>query len=267
MTDSTSPPGARPGSDPGGADPTHIVIIGATSAMATHCARLWVMRASVALTLVGRDADRLGRLAMDLRVRNPAARITTHATDLNDPSGIATTVSGLAAQQAIDIALIAQGMLPTQEQCQQDLALANATLVVNGVAPALWAEACAAAMAPRGRGTVALIGSVAGDRGRKSNYVYGAAKGLVTRYAQGLQHRFANSGVKVVLVKPGPTDTPMTAEFKARGARLAAVEDVAQGIVAAIERGTSMVYLPGRWRLIMMIIRHLPARIFNRLDI
>ena len=108
---------------------------------------------------------------------------------------------------------------------------------------------------------------MAGDRGRKSNYVYGAAKGLVTRYAQGMQHRFAGTGVKVVLIKPGPTDTPMTAHLKSQGAKLASVEDVAGQIVDAIERGHTTTYAPRKWALIMMIIRHLPAQIFNKLNI
>ena len=116
-------------------------------------------------------------------------------------------------------------------------------------------------------GTIALIGSVAGDRGRKSNYVYGAAKGLVTRYAQGLQHRFAGTGVKVVLIKPGPTDTPMTAHLKNTGAKLASVESVAKLIVDGVEVGKPVVYAPGKWWLIMMIIRHLPAIIFNKINI
>jgi hypothetical protein len=114
---------------------------------------------------------------------------------------------------------------------------------------------------------LALIGSVAGDRGRKSNYVYGAAKGMVTRYAQGLQHRFAGSAVKVVLIKPGPTDTPMTTHLKAQGAKLTPVEEVAKGIVDAINRGQAVAYVPGKWRLIMWVIRHLPGFVFNKLNI
>jgi hypothetical protein len=131
----------------------------------------------------------------------------------------------------------------------------------------LFAEAFAGHLANAGQGTLALIGSVAGDRGRKSNYVYGAAKGMVTRYAQGLQHRFAGSNVKIVLIKPGPTDTPMTAQLKAQGAKLASVEAVAKGIVNAIDRGQAVVYVPGKWRLIMWVIRHLPGVVFNKLNI
>ena len=110
-------------------------------------------------------------------------------------------------------------------------------------------------------------GDVAGDRGRKSNYVYGAAKGLITRYTQGLQHRLANTGVQVVLIKPGPTDTPMTAHLKQEGGRFASVDDVAKCIVVGIKRSKSVVYAPAKWALIMMIIRHLPEFIFKRMDI
>ena len=131
----------------------------------------------------------------------------------------------------------------------------------------LFAEAFAGHLANAGQGTLALIGSVAGDRGRKSNYVYGAAKGMVTRYAQGLQHRFAGSDVKIVLIKPGPTDTPMTAHLKAQGAKLTPVAEVAQKIVNAINRGQAVTYAPGKWRLIMWVIRHLPRGIFNKLNI
>ncbi|NQW51694.1 MAG: SDR family NAD(P)-dependent oxidoreductase, partial [Rhodospirillales bacterium] len=114
---------------------------------------------------------------------------------------------------------------------------------------------------------IGMIGSVAGDRGRRANYVYGASKALMDRYAQGLQHRFAGSGVKIVLIKPGPTDTPMTAQYKAQGRRLASVESVAQGTVDALERGTPIAYLPRKWQLIMFVVRALPDFIFNRLNI
>lgn len=112
-----------------------------------------------------------------------------------------------------------------------------------------------------------VIGSVAGDRGRRSNYVYGAAKGLVTRYVQGLQHRFAGTAVKAVLVKPGPTDTPMTSHLKQQGSKLAPVEEVAAAIVAGAEHGAAVVYAPKKWAVIMMVIRHLPAAIFNKMNI
>jgi len=244
-----------------------IVIIGATSAMAEECARLWLQGSAIELVLVGRDAVRTERVADDLRVRNPAAMVKVVVSHFIDPMEIQTTVDHIAGDGAVDMALIAHGLLPDQRHCQSDLSACQDALVINGISPVLFAEAFASHMAMSGHGTVAIIGSVAGERGRKSNYVYGAAKGLVTRYAQGLQHRFAGSSVKIVLIKPGPTDTPMTAHLKNQGAKLASVEAVAQGIVNAVDQGLSEVYVPGKWRLIMWVIRHMPAFIFNKLNI
>lgn len=244
-----------------------IVIIGATSAIAERCARRWVQGKPVDLTLVGRDATRVERVAGDLRIRSAHSDIRVVQAEFLDPAAIQATVDNIVAQGLVDIVLIAHGSLPDQSVCQTDLAACRDVLEINGVSPVLYAEAFAKHMAQANRGTLALIGSVAGDRGRKSNYVYGAAKGLVTRYAQGLQHRFAGTGVKVVLIKPGPTDTPMTASLKDMGTKLAPVEDVAREIVYAVERGQTVAYVPRKWRLIMWLIRHMPAVIFNKLDI
>ena len=244
-----------------------IVIIGATSAIAEHCARLWVQNQPVDLTLVGRDTQRIERVATDLKVRSPQSQIRVVQAEFLDPEAIDATVENIVQSGNVDIVLIAHGSLPDQADCQDDLQACREALDVNGVSPVLYAEAFAKQMAKADHGTIALIGSVAGDRGRKSNYVYGAAKGLVTRYAQGLQHRFAGTGVKVVLIKPGPTDTPMTAHLKGKGAKLAPVEGVAKQIVDAVEAGKPLVYAPGKWWLIMMVIRHLPAFVFNKMDI
>ena len=241
-----------------------IVIIGATSSIAEHCARLWVARGPVALTLVGRDRARTERVAADLRVRGAQASVEVETVDFEDARAIAALAARLDTP---DLVLVAHGSLPEQAACQQDLAACASALAVNGVSPVLFAEAFAAGFAAAGRGTLVLIGSVAGDRGRRSNYVYGAAKGLVTRYAQGLQHRFAGTAVKVVLVKPGPTDTPMTAHLKQGGARMASPEEVALLIVDGAERGTPLVYAPKKWALIMMVIRHLPSFVFNKMNI
>jgi decaprenylphospho-beta-D-erythro-pentofuranosid-2-ulose 2-reductase len=244
-----------------------IVIVGATSAIAEHCARLWVKDTVVDLTLVGRDPGKIEKVAADLRVRSPQSVIRVLEANFIDPFAIDQLVDGIVAEGAVHTVLIAHGSLPDQSICQQDLTACNHALTVNGISPALFAEAFAGHMQKSNYGTLAIIGSVAGDRGRKSNYVYGAAKGLVTRYAQGLQHRLANTGVKVVLIKPGPTDTPMTAHLKQQGGRLANVEEVAKLIVKGADQGQPVVYTPGKWALIMMIIRHLPRFVFNRMDI
>jgi decaprenylphospho-beta-D-erythro-pentofuranosid-2-ulose 2-reductase len=244
-----------------------IVIIGATSAIAEQCARLWAKENPSEIVLVGRNRDRVERVASDLKVRSPNTTITSLQLDFLDPSQIQTLVDQLYTAGTVDIALVAHGSLPTQEACQKDLSLCREAMDVNGISPVLFAEAFAAHMQKSNIGTLAVVGSVAGDRGRKSNYVYGAAKGLVARYIQGLQHRLANSKVKVVLIKPGPTDTPMTAHLKQSGAKLAAVDRVAREIVRGTENGCRVVYTPKIWSVIMMIIRHLPYFIFRRMDI
>jgi short-subunit dehydrogenase len=244
-----------------------IVIIGATSAIATHCARQWIQRDETHMTLVGRDLDKLERLAQDLRARSANSSISVQLGSFDHAAGIQTTVDSIADSSQLDIVLIAHGSLSDQTQCQNDLTLCQSELVLNGVSPALFAEAFAQKMLINNRGTIVVLGSVAGDRGRKSNYVYGAAKGLVTRYIQGLQHRLTGSGIKIVLIKPGPTDTPMTASLKEKGAKLAPVDEVAAAILLAADKGVPVAYVPKQWWLIMMIIRHLPNFIFNRMNI
>ncbi|HVL09661.1 MAG TPA: SDR family NAD(P)-dependent oxidoreductase [Burkholderiaceae bacterium] len=247
--------------------PQKIVIIGATSAIAEQCARLWAAGAPAEMVLVGRDQAKTERVAQDLRVRAPRANITSVEADFHDATAIDRLAASLNAASPVDLVLIAHGSLPDQQQCETDLSACRTALEVNGTSPMLFAEAFAGHMQKAGKGTLAIIGSVAGDRGRKSNYVYGAAKGLVTRYAQGLQHRMAGSGVRIVLIKPGPTDTPMTAHLQQAGTRMASAEDVAQCIVRGVQQGKPVVYAPAKWALIMLVIRLLPAVVFNRLNI
>jgi decaprenylphospho-beta-D-erythro-pentofuranosid-2-ulose 2-reductase len=243
-----------------------IVVIGATSSIAEHCCRLWVTAAPVELVLIARDAPKVEKIAADLRVRSPTSTVTTIQGDLLDRTFIQSVVDGAVATGPVDIALIAHGWMP-DNQVGLDLATCEQILDVNAVSPVLFAEAFAAHFVKAGRGTIAVIGSVAGDVTRKTNYLYGASKALLTRYAQGLDHRLIGSGVKVVLIKPGPTDTAMTAQLKAQGRRMAPVEDVARATVDGIRRGKPVVYTPLVWQLIMLIVRHIPRPIFNRLPL
>ena len=244
-----------------------IVVVGATSSIAEHCCRLWVQKGPVELILVARNIALAERIATDLRARGGAVDVSVETMDFLSAPAIADAVARWTGQAPVDIALIAHGVLSPQQPCQDDIGQTREAIEVNGVSPVLFAEAFAGAMERAGNGTIALIGSVAGDRGRRANYVYGASKALMDRYAQGLQHRFARTTVKVVLIKPGPTDTPMTAQYKAQGRKLASVESVAEGTVRAIERGTPVAYLPRKWQLIMFVVRNLPNVIFNRLNI
>lgn len=243
------------------------VIIGATSAIAKECARLWLSEQPAELILVGRDACRLERVAADLQVRCPKSDIRIFQANCLDVKAINDMAEWIADLGVVDVVLIAHGSLPEQSICQNDLIACREVLDVNGISPVLYAEAFAKRMEKTNHGTIALISSVAGDRGRKSNYVYGAAKGMVSCYAQGLQHRFAGTGVKVVLIKPGPTDTPMTAHLKSKGVKLASSETVAKQIIKGIAAGKHVIYTPRQWWLIMAIIRNLPSVIFNKLNV
>ncbi|MGV3517091.1 SDR family NAD(P)-dependent oxidoreductase [Luteitalea sp.] len=247
-------------------NPGSVAIVGATSTIATHVARLWAEQGVGSIVLAGRDGPALESLRDDLVARAPGCTVRVAVHQIADPSSIEAAADDVMASMPVSV-LVAHGDLPDQEACQADPARLVAALQVNGVSAALWAEAVAARLGRQGGGSLVVLGSVAGDRGRKSNYVYGAAKGLLWHYVEGLQHRYAGSPVRIVLVKPGPTDTRMTAHLKARGANLAPPRQVAARIVRAAAGPAGVVYAPARWRLIMAVIRHLPAFVFNRLDI
>jgi decaprenylphospho-beta-D-erythro-pentofuranosid-2-ulose 2-reductase len=242
-----------------------ILIVGATSSIAEHCARLWVAQPNVSFVFIVRDKKKANDIASDLMVRNLSAKFETLEIDFLDPKQISTVVDQIFKTAPVDLAFIAQGILSNQKECQKDLVANRNSLNVNAISPVLFAEKIIGHMEQINYGTLALIGSVAGDRGRKSNYVYGAAKGLITCYAQGLQHRLARSAVKVILIKPGPTATPMT--FHIKGVKMSSVETVAKAIVKGIRNEKSVIYAPSKWGLIMLVIRHLPVFIFNRIDI
>ena len=225
-----------------------IVIIGATSGIAMACTRIWIKNEPANLLLVARDLERIKPLASDLLVRSPGSTVEVLACNFSEPSEIGDLVYKIAKQGQVDIVLIAQGSLPDQLDCENDLLLSNVMQVQSS-------------------GKIAIIGSVAGDRGRKSNYVYGAAKGLVARYAEGMQHRFAGTGIRISLIKPGPTATAMTAKLRENGLKCASAASVAQDIVRGIDKGQAVIYAPKKWQLIMLIVRHIPAVIFNKLNI
>jgi short-subunit dehydrogenase len=244
-----------------------IVVVGATSAIAEHCCRLWVREMPTELVLVARDLARADGIAADLRARGPGSTVTVAKGEFHDPVAIDALVRSITRSGPIDMALIAQGWLADQQSCQTDLALLRDSIAINALSPALFAEAFAWHFESVGRGTLGIVGSVAGDRGRKANYTYGAAKGFLARYAQGMDHRFAGSDVRIVLIKPGPTDSPMTAARKADGRHVAPVDAVARTIVKGMRRGRPVIYAPPIWRTIMLAVQHLPRFLFNRLSI
>jgi short-subunit dehydrogenase len=244
-----------------------IIVLGATSAIAEATARLYAAEGAE-LLLVGRQGERLAAIGADLRLRG-APRVEVATRDLAQASDAIAALSSFAATLGgIDHVLIAYGTLGDQQASARDLAAAGASLTVNFTSAACWCLASAGVLERQGYGSLVVLGSVAGDRGRRANFVYGAAKSGLATLVEGIAHRFAVSGPRAVIVKPGPVVTPMTEGFANRkGPLWATPEAVAAVVRRAADRGRPVVYAPWFWRWIILVIRLLPARVFNRLDI
>lgn len=242
---------------------TNILIIGATSAIAKATARIYAQQGA-AIYLFARNQEQLETLAADLRVRG-ASKVFCGYMDVNDHQHHETCLQQAAETLGkIDIYLVAHGTLPNQKACERDPQLAMNEITTNGVSTVLVLTDIANRLENQKSGTLAVITSVAGDRGRQSNYVYGAAKGMVSIFLQGLRNRLHKSGVHVLDIKPGFVDTPMTAGF-AKGILWANPEKVALDISRAIDKGKHTVYTPFFWWLVMFNIRSMPDAIFKRL--
>jgi decaprenylphospho-beta-D-erythro-pentofuranosid-2-ulose 2-reductase len=240
-----------------------VLIVGATSAIAEATARLFAQRGDT-LFLAARNLQRMLATAEDLRLRGAAA-VHTHVFDAQDLAACEPLIEAAEAQMGtIDVSLIAHGTLSVQSACQTSTQLLQQEFVVNALSFMALATLLANKMEARGSGVIALISSVAGDRGRQSNYAYGSAKAAVSAFASGMRQRLFAKGVRVVTIKPGFVDTPMTAAFK-KGALWASPATVAAAIVRAIDQGTPVLYVPWFWRPIMLIIRLVPEFVFRRL--
>ena len=242
-----------------------VLIIAATSAIASETARAYA-EGGARLFLTGRNAAKLASVADDLRVRG-AAEVHTAVLDVAEiPRGAQVIGTAISTLGGLDVALIAQGSLPVQSACEKEVGAALDALHVNFTATVALLTVLANHFEAQRRGCIAVITSVAGDRGRQSNYVYGAAKGGVERFLQGLRNRLHASGVAVVTIKPGFVDTPMTAAMK-KSPLFASARRVGRGIHRAIEHRRDVVYIPWFWRPVMMVIRGLPERLFKRLHL
>lgn len=244
-----------------------ILILGATSAIAHAYARRKALEGA-ALVLAGRNQDMLEANAADLRARG-ASRVDVVVADLADIAGITEAAARCRADAAgFDEALLAYGILGDQARAETDIGFARTVIDVNFTSAALWLLALLQGQPTSQPLTLLVIGSVAGDRGRKSNFVYGAAKGGLERFVEGLQHANAAKPNRIVLIKPGFVDTPMTDGIAGKGGPLWASPDtVAADIAKAAASGKPVVYTPWFWWFIMTIIRNLPRAIFNRVNI
>jgi decaprenylphospho-beta-D-erythro-pentofuranosid-2-ulose 2-reductase len=252
----------------GGRDPyapKRILVLGATSGIAEACGRLWAERGD-SLYLIARSADKLAAVGADLRVRGASA-VYTSVADLDDTEGHPELLAhAINALGGLDVAFLALGVLGEQPEAERSFVQARQILQTNLVAPASLLTWLGNYCAQRHGGTLAVLSSVAGERGRKSNYVYGSSKAGLTAFTGGLRNRIDREGVRVMTIKPGPVKTAMTAGMKG-SAGFADVDAVAATLVKAIDKGTDVVYVPGKWRVIMAVIRAIPERVFKKLNL
>jgi len=242
-----------------------ILIIGASSSIAEHCARLFAARGD-SLYLVARNQEKLTSLQKDLSVRG-AVKVSSYVMDANDYKSHSKMLNNAeAALDGIDIVLIAYGTLSNQKKCEHDAELTLQEINTNGLSAIVLLTNIANRFEANGKGTIAVISSVAGDRGRSSNYVYGSAKAMLTTFTSGLRQRLYKSNVAVVTIKPGFVDTPMTAAFK-KGLLWAQPETVAKKIVKAIDQPKDEVYVPAFWWAVMALIKAIPATIFKKIQL
>jgi short-subunit dehydrogenase len=246
-----------------GLDIQKIFIFGATSAIAQATARLYAA-GGTAFYLVGRDADKLDAVADDLTARGAASVrcAVCAAADFDRHGSLVDEVFNELSR--VDLALVAHGTLPDQAACGASFDHLREAFETNALSVVSLLTHLANRFEIQGHGTIGAISSVAGDRGRQSNYAYGAAKGAVTVFLQGLRNRLHRSGVHVLTVKPGFVDTPMTARFD-KGPLWVSPEAVARGIHHAVARKRHVVYLPWFWRPIMRVLREIPEAVFKRM--
>lgn len=245
--------------------PSRVLILGATSAIAAEVMRP-LAEQGARFYLVARNPEKLKVVASDLQTRGAVA-VFTHVMDLEDTAAHEVMLTeALLKLETIDLALIAHGILGAQEQAQADYAAAEAILRANFLSAVSLITWLANYFESTHQGTLAVISSVAGDRGRKSNYVYGSSKAALNIFLDGVRNRIDRSGVHVLTIKPGFVSTPMTAHLP-QNALFAHPATVGRGILKAIEKRKDVAYVPPMWALIMFIIRSVPDSIFKKLNL
>jgi len=242
-----------------------VLMIGATSAIAHETAKCFAQDGAE-LFLVARSAEKLKVIGDDLKVRG-AKRIETFVLDVNDFDRHQEMIeAAITSLDGLDMVLIAHGTLADQEKCQRSVAETLQEFTTNCTSVISLLTILADYFEQQQRGCIAVISSAAGDRGRQSNYVYGAAKGAVSIFLGGLRNRLSKSGVAVVTLKPGFVDTPMTATLK-KGPLFASASVVGKGVYAAMKSCKEVVYLPWFWRYIMLIIKSIPEPVFKKMSL
>ena len=238
------------------------LVIGATSDIGRAISHA-LAEDGCALQLAARDPVRLERETRDLRVRTGVA-VTAHRCDVLDEDGGVSLLDTLGSLS--DVAVCVVGRLGDQTESERNGAAAERVMRTNYIGPALLMGALAERFERHGGGVLVGVSSVAGERGRATNYVYGSAKAGVTAFLSGLRSRLAASGVHVVTVKPGFVRTRMTDGMNLPARLTATPEEVAAAVVAAIRRRRDVIYVRRVWRPIMFVLRAVPERLFKRMS-
>lgn len=242
-----------------------VAFLGATKGMGRALARLMAERGDE-LFLLGRDALDLERSARDLEARAAKGRCGTARCDLEEPDGFAAALDAAeAALGRLDAVVVTAGLFATQPRLEEDVELARRVVTADFANTVVFCEHARKRLLARGGGTLCVFSSVAGERGRKPVVLYGAAKAGLTRYLEGLDHKFRGQGLRTVCVKPGFVKTSMTDGLPAPPFA-GEPEAVARGVLRAIDRGQPVVYAPGIWRWIMLVIRSLPRAVMRKID-
>jgi short-subunit dehydrogenase len=243
----------------------NIVIFGATSAIAEQLARLYAQQQDN-LYLFARNQQKLEAIAQDLTVRG-ANRVYTSEFTANNFKQHSNYITKITTTfNHIDILIIAHGSLPNQADCEQNTKLAVTAIETNATSIIALLTPLANYMQQQQCGTICVLGSVAADRGKQSNYIYGAAKSMVTTFMQGLAQRLAKHNVHVICPKLGFVDTPMTANFN-KGLLWSQPNKIATLIYKRIKNNSTFAYTPSFWWLIMTIIKSIPAKLFNKVSL
>lgn len=242
----------------------NIVIFGATSAIAIAVTHLYAKEGH-RLYLIARNEEKLNKISKDLQIRYPNVILSTLAIDFCYEDNHSELIKKINDElSVIDKVLIAHGSLPNQKNCELSYESIKIELGTNLLSTISLLTHLSLTLQKQGHGTLAVITSVAGDRGRASNYIYGTAKGALDIFLQGLRNRLHKNGIHVTTIKPGLIDTPMTKGFK-KGLLFSEPKKIANKIKSAIDKNKEIIYVPGYWFWIMLIIRLIPEKIFKRL--
>ncbi|MCX7737623.1 MAG: SDR family oxidoreductase [Candidatus Kapabacteria bacterium] len=242
-----------------------VLIIGACSAIAQETAKLFA-KDGAALYLADLKKGRLESVKSDILTRYETKIFIEEFDALNFDKHQELIENASKALNGIDIVLIAYGTLPDQTSIQKDYPAILREFNINCVSVISLSSIVANYFEEKQKGTLAVISSVAGDRGRQSNYIYGAAKGGVSVFLQGLRNRMFHSNVNIITIKPGLVDTPMTAHLP-KNFLFASAESVGRGIYEAIKLKKDVVYLPWFWKFIMCIVKAIPESLFKKMKL